>query len=166
MRRKSPIQRNRFMKRGQKYRCCPRIVPVRIRSNWYVGVMTRILKGQNTHGDDESRSMPRLSRTGPEIHSAKGPLMLKVSMTIRNWNLDSKPHLCDFGVFFNMWWTHYFRFADLNRQTGLLNQSIWTIVPVHRKINVATFATSSEPGGCFVHTFAFFLACCFGLGRS
>ena len=105
MGRKSPIQRNRFVKRGQKYRCCPRIVPVTMRSNWYVGVITRIRKGQNTHGEDESRSMPRFSRIGPEIQSARGPLMLKVSMTIRNWNLDSKPHLFDFGVFFNMWWT-------------------------------------------------------------
>ena len=33
--------------------------------------------------------------------------MLKVSMTIRNWNLDSKPHLFDFGVFLNMWWTPF-----------------------------------------------------------
>ena len=107
MRRKSPIQRNRFVKRGQKYRCCPRIVPVTIKSNWYVGVMTRILRGQNTHGDDESRSIPRLSRTGPDIHSANGPLTLKVSMTIRNCNLDSKPHLVDFGGFFNIWWTPF-----------------------------------------------------------
>ena len=65
-----------------------------------------------------NRSMPRFSRTGPEIQSARGPLMLKVSMTIRNWNLDSKPHLFDFGVFFNMWWTPIFALLTSTGKLG------------------------------------------------
>ena len=75
--------------------------------------------------------------------------MLKVSMTIRNWNLDSKPHL--FDLFFSTCRGHTFSLCSPQSANWVAESVNLDDGTRSSENHVASFATSSEPGGFLLH---------------